>query len=200
MKELYLIPKHIYEIMQSGSNHGNDKPKNNRTPQKGEHWRTTLLPPPLQNKIHLNEVKIPDLYKSNNNKQHHKSSLQDQLNLRFKPENLPHAKLILKYFERSPDTQWDDYGDLFTPINGYNIIDIIHDFIFKIDIKDPLKINNYRFLVSTTNMPLHYIRNNPLKKSLSNDNQFHNLNIKTPQKVGAGGRKPYHIQPTWSVY
>ena len=156
----------------------------------------------------MNTVKIPEISKVTVKRNLlYKPSLSDQLNAKFKPENLPHARLILKHFEKSSHTQWDEYGDLFSPINGYNIIDVIHDFIFKSDIKDSLKVNDYRFLVSSTDLPMHYIRNNPLKNTLTKTSQFQNLNIKTPKraskkKVGGGGRgcKPYHIRPTWNVY
>ena len=50
-----------------------------------------------RNKIHLNQVDIPVTRKTSNNQyqQQQHRSLYDQLNIRFKPENLQHAKLIL---------------------------------------------------------------------------------------------------------
>ena len=200
MKEFYLVPKQIYDAMQSSTSKSSNKVKN--IPRISNRWGTTLLPPPLQNKINLNQIKIPEVNKSYN--KHHKSFLYDQLNVKFKPENLPHAKLILNFFDKSPDTQWDDFGDLFSPINGYNIIDIIHDFIFKIDINDMNKINDYRFLISSTNLPLHYIRNNPLRNTLSKSNQFQNLNIKhgkqPVKKVGGGKYKLHSKLQNWRIY
>ena len=205
MKELYLIPKHVYDIMQAGTSQTTIKSKKKPSIHLNERWGTTVLPPPLQNKIHLNPVKIPDTRKSNNRQQHYKPTIYDQLNLRFKPEKLHLANLILKYFEKSSSTLWDEYGDLFSPISGYNIIDIIHDFIFDTDIKDPLKIDSYRFLVSSTNLPLHYIRNNSLKNNLSKASLQQNLGNRpitrqTNKKKIGGGVKLRHVLPSWTYY
>ena len=200
MKELFLVPKHLYEAM-----HANRTKIKNKD-EKIKQWGTTMLPPPLQKKISLNTVKIPEISKVPvKHNLAYKPSLSEQLNVKFKPENLPHARLILKHFEKSSNTQWDEYGDLFSPINGYNIIDIIHDFIFKSDIKDTLKVSDYRFLVSSTDFPIHYIRNNPLKNVLTRSSQFQNINIKTPKhltkkKIGGGKIKTYRKPSNWSIY
>ena len=210
MKELYLIPKHIYDIMQTDKSQTDIKTKKKHNNRLNERWGTTVLPPPLQNKVHLNPIKIPDTRKSNNRQHHYKPTIYDQLNLRFKPENLHLANLILKYFEKSSSTLWDEYGDLFSPISGYNIIDIIHDFIFDTDIKDPLKIDSYRFLVSSTNLPLHYIRNNSLKNNLtkvSHQQQGQDIRSrpitrqasKSKKKVG-GSIKLSRPSSSWTCY
>ena len=44
MKELFLVPKHLYEVMQTNTS----KIKNKD--EKINQWGTTMLPPPLQKK------------------------------------------------------------------------------------------------------------------------------------------------------
>ena len=43
---------------------------------------------------------------------------------------LQRAVLILKHFDTTGDIKWNEYGDIYSPINGYNIIDIIHDLTY----------------------------------------------------------------------
>ena len=57
MKELFLVPKHLYEVM-----HANRSKIKNKD-EKIKQWGTTLLPPPLQKKISLNSIKIPEIGK-----------------------------------------------------------------------------------------------------------------------------------------
>ena len=100
MKEFYLVSKQIYDAMQPSTTKSSIKVKNK--PRASNRWGTTLLPPALQNKINLNQIKIPEVHKNyNKHYQQHKSSLYDELNVKFKPENLLHAKLILNFFDKS---------------------------------------------------------------------------------------------------
>ena len=163
MKELVLIPKHIYEIL-SNSNQKSNNASGNTLPKEGEEWQTRILPPPLQNNIRLNEVKIPEKKTTSSN-----PFIYELLALKIKTGEISHARTLLKYFENSGVVSWNSQGDLYAPLNNYNIIDVIHDFIYKTHIYDTKKIDDYRYFISVTNIPPWLIKNNLLMNKIKSE-------------------------------
>ena len=141
----------------------NKKRMENRLPKEGEQWQTRILPPPLQNNVKLKQIKIPDKKDISN------PSIHEVLNLKIKSNDISHARTLLRYFENSGIVTWNSHGDLYSPLNNYNIIDIIYDFIYKNPIYDNKKIEDYRYLISATNIPSWLIKNNTLMNKIKTE-------------------------------
>ena len=201
MKELYLIPKHLYGIMKPSSavkkiqddvKCGNVKDVNTtaikrtkpnksklqkciaskristdrkrrirRIPKIGERWQT-IIPPPTPPRPPL---KIQNMNNNNSNNNIHKKKINpniyNMLNLKIIGKEMPRAKLILKHFENSEDVRWNEHGDLYSPINAYNVVDIIHDLVYKVgtDKIGSQKLDDMKYIVNASSLPLHYIKN-----------------------------------------
>ena len=212
MKELYLVPKHIYEVMNNGNSIIKNTDGNNNstigedtemdhnqnkviTPKPGEKWRTRILPPPVQNKIRLNEIAVPE-------KNIKTPPLYEHLNLRISNNEIGRARIILKHIEKSNKIFWDDYGDIYTPLNNYNIINIIYDFIYQVDIRDPKKLGDYRYIITITDIPLHMIKNKHILDFIRMNGRV-NSPRKKKKKVGAGGvflKKKSSGISNWKIY
>ena len=123
MKELYLIPKHVYDVMNSGRGNVKDnidtndntltfnKRKGDRSLKPKEKWVTRMLPPPIQDRITLKTVNTPN---DNNDGNSKNPSLFDHLSLRIGAHEISRAKLILKHLEKSNKVLWDDHGDIYS--------------------------------------------------------------------------------------
>ena len=83
------------------------------------------------------------------------------LNINISGKQLTRAKLILKHFENSEDVRWNEDGDLYSPINAYNIVDIIHDLVYKTTTPkmSDEKLADVKNIVNVSSLPLHYINN-----------------------------------------
>ena len=209
MKVLYLIPKHHYEVMNNGSSHvkGNivdaddtimtNMRNEDKVPKSEEKWVTRMLPPPIQNTIALKAVKTPDKIMKN-------PSLYDHLSLKVGTHEIGRARLILKHIEKSDKILWNDEGDIYVPINNYNIIDIIHDFIYQRDIKDPKKLDDYKYFITVANLPVHLIKNKHVLDFLTRDSGLMTSVKKSPKKKRGAGifkkKKKVHMLSKWKVY
>ena len=162
MKEYYLIPKHLYDII----NNQSSKTKPNKSTQElnpGQIWQTRIPPPSLQNKVNLNKIQNYQ-NQENNNKN---PNIYSQLSIRFPQKTLPLANQILRHFENTNDFKWDQYGDLFSPINNYNIVDIIDNIISHNNkIEDKYK-ETYKYIILSSNLPYHFINNDDIKTLLN---------------------------------
>ena len=96
-----------------------------------------------------------------------KPNIYSQLSLRLSGKQLQRGTLILKHFDRGNDMIWDEYGDIYSPINGYNVIDFIYDLTSLEPIKNREKLRDYAYLIKSSSLPLHYIKNNKIKDYLS---------------------------------
>ena len=232
MKELYLIPKHLYDVMKptkslnETTNKGiqrttttttttQDNTTNNsykpRTPNIGERWQTKIPPPPfqitsnkrskipsppIQNQIRPSKRRLeiqlppppPPLHTSSNHKQVHNlnknPNIYTQLSLRMTGKELQRATLILKHFDAGGDIKWNEYGDMYSPINGYNIIDIIHDLIYREEITNTNKLNDYKYIITSSSLPMHYIKNKFIKDNLIYNTSGGSTNKRKTQKGG----------------
>ena len=198
MKELYLIPKHLYGITKPSSTvkkvrddvkcgnvnncsikrakpgksklqkcitskriSGDRKRRNRRIPKIGERWHT-IIPPPTPPRPAL---KIQNMYSNSNNniirKKKINPNIYNRLNIKIGGKEMTRAKLILKHFENSEDVRWNEDGDLYSPINAYNIVDIIRDLVYKTaNPKMSLqKLADVKYIVNVSSLPLHYINN-----------------------------------------
>lgn len=194
MKELYLIPKQTYERMVSTLNN-NSKVNTKRKEKKEIEWKTPLPPPPLQKHarevIPLKVINTPGDMSINQN-----PSLNELLPITFKEEDLPRAKLLLKRFETSGVFKWDNNGDLFSPFNKGNIIDIIKTWSDDKSLFSDSDVDVYRYIISTTDIPIWMIKNPQLKKMmLAKD--VKNKNKKN--KMGAGRVKKISTK-IWRSY
>ena len=185
MKELYLIPKHIYDVLNSSDTSKNvnialnilSKEKGNienSTNEVGQ-WKTRIPPPPLQKPILLNEIKVP-------RKKTTKSKLHELLPLKIKTSTLPRARLLLKLFEKCNSIEWDINGDITSPINNYNIIDIIGELVEKKDNVEREELYIYNHLISIANIPSWLIKNEKVLESINNIYS----DVKTVKKKGGG--------------
>ena len=180
MKEFYLLPKHQFELMNSKkkkivAGDGDSvnptttpcnikKGEKKKKPEIGERWGTRIIPPPIRKSIAVKGMKY-------NSKIHPNSNIQQELSSQLQGKNLTRGKLILKHIENSGNIKWDEFGDIYNPLNNYNIIDFIKDITSNDAIAD-IKIADYKLLVLLGNVPLHYIKNERLKKYILNPLQY----------------------------
>ena len=188
MKEFYLIPKNVYERMNSKQNQylgGNkdDPPvmkstKNKKVKTKKEiqipltSFVTTIQPPikPImkmngingkEDSVALKTLSRPIVYNDN------KPSLSNLINLSFPVNSRNNALALLKVFEGIPTMEWNENGDLIYPLNKYNIIDIIGSMVNTTKKVNASYLDDYRYLVSTSNIPIGLIKNNSLRHYIS---------------------------------
>ena len=203
MKELYLIPKHLYGITKPSStvkkvrddvkcgnvnNRVIKRAKLNksklqkcttskrisgdrkrRIPKIGERWQTVIPPPsPPRPALKIQNTNS----NSNNNITRRKKinpNIHNMLNIKIGGKEMTRAKLILKHFENSGDVRWNEDGDLYSPINAYNIVDIIRDLVYKtanpkMSLQKKADVKN---LISVSSLPLHYINNTEFLKYMN---------------------------------
>ena len=216
MKELYLIPKHQYDVMKSkNSLNGNNTSKSSiseisnystpvkanrskfirtnkivksksKVPHDGQKWQTRILPPPLQNRIYMKGIKY------NRNDKPVNSNIQQQVTMKFYGKQLSHARVLLEHLEKSGNVEWNEYGDITHPINGYNIVTFMEDIIKK-DKISPSKVEDYKFIINSGNIPLYIIKNKELKNYLTQD---------PPTTVIAKNGKLFKSKssPHWNTY
>ena len=220
MKELYLIPKHQFEMMKSknsltSKNNDNTKssvpkisnrstsPKITRSnftrlnknkvlkskskvPDVGQKWGTRILPPPLQNPVYMKGINYNREDKPTN------FNIEHQLTMKFYGKHLSHARVLLDHLEKSGNVEWNEYGDISHPINGYNVVNFLEDVIKKNKIS-PSKVEDYKFIISSGNIPLYIIKNKELKNYLTQD---------PPRTVIGKSGKLFNSKtsPQWNTY
>ena len=193
MKELYLLPKHQFDLLKSkngvrspttshpshvSKSMGSDsnisttptrksskcprnkvtRPKKSKLKQQQQQWGTHT-PPTLPTPIHLKGFSYNRVEKPKN------SNLHQQLGMKFFGKNLSHARVVLDHLEKSGIVEWNDYGDMTQPLNGYNILTFMEDIISK-DKIGLSKVEDYKFLINATNLPLDMVKNKDLKSYL----------------------------------
>ena len=188
MKELYLIPKQGYERMISSLSIRNTNAKANTKIENKNKWKTTLPPPSLQNSsppaVPLRVIRTPENISDNKN-----PSLNEILPVTFKGDDISRAKLLLKHFEKTGNITWDSNGDLFTPFNKGNIIDIINVFNSGRTKFTKAQILLYRYIVSATSLPLWMIKNSEIKKLISSKDIVNPVK----KRKGAGCMKDFSV-------
>lgn len=197
MKELYLIPKQSYERMVSSLNVNPKVNMKRKDKTKDIEWKTSLPPPSLQKhsraEIPLKIINTPMDSSINQN-----PSLNELLPITFKDEDLSRAKLLLKRFESSGNFKWDNNGDLFSPFNKGNIIDIIKIWNDDKSLFSDRDVELYRYIISTTDIPMWMIKNPQLKKLLL-AKDVKKKKKKTKSRMGAGQMKKINTK-TWMTY
>ena len=143
-----------------------------------------ILPPPLQKPVYLKGVYYNRDEKSKN------SNIQQQLAMKFYGKNLSHARVLLNHLEKSGVVEWNEYGDISQPINGYNIIKFMEDVIVK-DKINPNKVEDYKFIIHSSNLPLSVIKNQELKDHLT---QY------PPSTVISRKGKLFRQAPRWNSF
>ena len=96
--------------------------------------------------------------------------------------------LLLSHLEKSGVVEWDEYGDLFKPVNSYNVIDFLSDVILfnKLGVN---KLKDYNFIIETANVPLHFIRKSSLKNYLIQSRSTRAVTSSTRSLVSGVGKK-----------
>ena len=218
MKELYLIPKHQFEVL-SNKNHVNSKGNNitskpkitnmvktpnlvrsnkpktikRKVPLVGQQWGTRLLPPPIQKPVHMKGIKYSYKETSKN------PNINQQLSMKFFGKNLSHARILLDHLDKSGLVEYNEYGDIFQPINGYNIVDFIEDIISN-DKISAYKFEDYKYIVNFTNIPLHFIKNKEFKNYLSQSVKPMFRGVGKKVKKSKSIQQQQQQQQRWSSY
>ena len=120
MKELYLIPKHQFEMMKNRNPKTDNSDKSNLSthmqpttsvkskstlvnkgkvhkrsvPTVGQEWGTRVLPPPLENIVPIRGVSYSHSDKPKN------PNIQQYLTMKFSGRNLSHARILLNLLEK----------------------------------------------------------------------------------------------------
>ena len=206
MKEFILLPKHTYNSIKLQPTSINEKRSQdvNRTHTKGKNknrWGTTV-PPPTQ-PIPLRQITVPE--KRNNGGDDNRSynvnthtTVNDRLTFHFQSMKLGKAQILLKHFKNNLNYKWDHEGDIHSPNNNRNILDIIHDFLNEKKTLPTTDLDYYKYVVYSSNIPLSLIKNKSLKKSLEMEK------YNTPNRVG--GKllnkkvKQYKHHTNWNSY
>ena len=94
-----------------------------------------------------------------------KPPLTDIIPLHFTETKIPYVNSVLQYLQKSSNIQWDDHGELYSPLNGYNILHIIKSFLDKNKVEKEI-IEDYDYLIKLAGIPHWLIRNKSLVKQL----------------------------------
>ena len=224
MKEFYLLPKHQFEVLNSKKVANGDvdknpkefstektkgetsrKPRNtrnvqskfpkvkpskmNKTPQPGQRWRTRMLPPPLKKSINMKGM----IYHNNNNENKKNPNIQHHLAMKLYGKDLSHAKLLLNHLEKTGDVEWNEYGDILHPLRGYNIVNFMVDVVTS-DKLNLSKLEDYKFIFNTANIPIDYIKNKRLLK---------HINQNPPSTIVGKKSKIFtqsQVKPSWTTF
>lgn len=179
MKELYLIPKLVYErVMKSHKDVTDSEISSSNIGgyNKMVELKTILTnkpPPAIVPQFNNNEslkkkntVTLKTLKKVGEKKNNKNPPLSNLINIIFPNTTRTYALSLLKYFEKSDNMKWDNNGDLFHPLNKYNILEFITNLAQKNKKIDAQYIDDYKYLISDINLPYWLIRNVALKKQL----------------------------------
>ena len=188
MKEFYLIPKHQFQLMNShkptptpSSGQVNlsppTKPRHcKKSPEIGEQWMTRVIPPPLQKGIKMKGIR-PFKYDGDSNHIRKNPNILQELSTELQGKNLIRGKLLLKYIENSGQLEWDELGDIYRPMSGYNIIQFISNIVNGTSLDDD-QMDPYKLLILSSNIPFHHIKNQKLRN--------YTMNVKKPKKKKSG--------------
>lgn len=205
MKELYLIPKHTYEYM--NKNTGVVKKENTKEEEEMKlvskvknksvkKWKTNI-PPKINKRVPLKTLK----YTIKKNQRQEKPNLSEVLKLHFLNDSkqISQAQYILKYFMNNSDIIWDHNGDLFSPYNNYNIIDIIKHILSKKRITGT-QLNVYKYLITTSGIPIWAVTNENLQKilgtvNISGERFSGNTSLGIPKSFKASGSTTLNLTP-----
>ena len=120
------------------------------------------------------------------------SNIQQQLTMKFYGKDLSHARVLLDNLEKSGNIEWNEYGDITHPINGYNAVKFIEDVIKRNKI-NASKVEDYKFIINSGNIPLYIINNKELKNYLTQD---------PPTTIIGKSGKLFKSRrsPNWNIY
>ena len=104
---------------------------------------------------------------NNNNTSTLKPPLDTLINLAFPMATRNNALALFRIFEKIPNMNWGENGDLLYPINNYNILDIIDNMISVKKVIPSIYLDDYKYLIQTTNFPMSLIKNTSLKEYIS---------------------------------
>lgn len=138
--------------------------------RKRKVFTPTLDPLPLPKKslIPLNEEeenygvhKMPVFTKN-----YEKPNLEALINLSISPASREAAKALLTFFDKKEHIRWDSKGQLISPIDNYNVIDIIKTLLqSKANIKKS-DIPFYRLILNEAGIVPELIKNMKLRQQL----------------------------------
>ena len=188
MREYFLIPKHAYRPSQktpppSPPPSSLPPPSTLQSPTPPS-WKTSIPPPGTSSIAGGIQVTNPILPPPKRPRKQRPSiflreldyNLQDR---RIKPslgELIPYkinnkgkigpAKTLLKHFEKNDNLQWSQEGDLYQPITGINILDIIYDITSNKTQFSDKEIAIIKHILLITNTPISFIINKRIKDEI----------------------------------
>ena len=176
MKELFLLPKTVYEhLMKKNQNSevgvplhtlGKEKVRkeNKSSPIIGDIVKSRVPPPSIPLDIKSNKRDISTTEASYNN-----PNMNNLLSLTIPISRIDYAKKFIEYMNSKMLVKWDVEGEITYPITGVNIIQLA-DHVSRAWVKglDKDELDKYVLLLNHSNIPSSYIRNTAIKSRLKN--------------------------------
>ena len=107
-----------------------------------------------------------------------KPPLTDIIPIYFTEPKFPYVNSVLHYLQKSDNIQWDEEWDLYSPLNRYNILDIVQSFLGRKKVEKE-QLQDYEYIIRTAGIPYWLIKNKLLVNQLRNTSGI---------KKGAGKR------------
>lgn len=190
MKEYCLIPKSTAEQFLLKSSTGSRNIKRNRKTdeeKKEKRVRKPLSGSTVKASTALKNIKrraLQDVLTPNNhppsiaaigprttfptNTIDSKPAIDNRIDVRMKAAQRDYAKAFLALMKHTPGITWDTNGNLLSPINNFNVIDILQT-LSDVNSKLGFKADDIPFikmLFHNTNLDPSFIRNNKARKQL----------------------------------
>ena len=113
----------------------------------------------------------------------------------FTESKSSYVNSVLHYLQKSNNIQRDEDGNLNSPFNEFNILEMIKDFVGKDKVSND-NLQDYKYLIRTANIPVWMIKN----KSLINQLQDVYKIKKGAGKLCSQKRKDSYPNMTWVPY
>lgn len=166
--EYCLVPRNLAEKLYQ-KNHQDDNEMKGGSPSKK---RVKVKP---RNRCKIPLIKIP------NRGEYMNPDLENLLDLKFPPTSVRYAKALLSLFKNKSHIKWDEMGNLITPIDGYNLVDMIKKMVQEKSLLELNELPFYKMLTTTASIPLELIKNNQVR------GQLLGVPVKTKKKKNESG-------------
>ena len=222
MREFYLIPKTVYDRYNNNNSksigggdekHSLSKIVNNSQNHRGMQVR---VPISCSDSPQRPLKKIKNMRKINKPKDHivlktmnqatsyidTNPSLTNLIDVKFPLSTRYNAQAFLKVIENIPWVKWNEQGDLLYPLNKYNILDVIEHIISPNMRIDSAFLDDYKYLISTMNIPTYLVRNMILKGYISTGSTLKRQlpSSMKPQSLKTTKRGGGCVRSLWASY
>ena len=168
MKEFYLVPKSVYERIKVNNIGGTSTIPSQKGVTRLKTFITPIPPPPhppkqKEKRSTKKHIRLKTLSHNIINIQEN-PNIEGLIQIHFGTNLRENALSLFKIMKNEGSLKWNEKGDLLSPINKYNILDILKD-LLKNNVKlTEEQLADYHYLLSITNILPEYIKNRKIIK------------------------------------